>query len=228
LFKNTSSIRKFTLVQDASPELSPGMVMSAPIFASKTLKFLHWDILVPGRANQDMASSIAAGAFPSLQTVRAPSDHEGLLQDQCRQIEQVAHLSDNHLAKLEHYPHNDGHFLRSLPTARRAAQERNKRPRRPPYFKIYISDEEGKILHTHSIRLPLGTSHSNIEYSLESDIEGSNRAVADVADLVDPQGHQWSQDVCTGSWNQGHKLGVKWWSHAPRKRYEAIELSTLF
>jgi len=228
LFKNMSSVRKFSLVQDASPELPPGALKSAPIFASKTLEFLHWDILIPGRANQDMASSIASGGFPSLQTIRAPSDHDGFLQDQCRQIEQVAQLGDNNLAKLEHYPHNDGHYLRSLPTARRAAQERNKRPRRQPYFKIYVSDEEGKILHTHSIRLPLGASHSNIEYSLESDIEGSNRAVADVADLVDPQGHQWSSDVCTGSWNQNHKLGSKWWSHAPKKRYEAIELSTLF
>ncbi|EZF48748.1 hypothetical protein H103_07672 [Trichophyton rubrum CBS 288.86] len=28
----------------------------------------------------------------------------------------------------------------------------------------------------------------------------------------------WARDTCNGSWNQGHKYGKEWWSHAERER----------
>ncbi|KAK2871688.1 hypothetical protein FQN49_002938 [Arthroderma sp. PD_2] len=28
----------------------------------------------------------------------------------------------------------------------------------------------------------------------------------------------WARDTCNGSWNQGHRLGKEWWSHAERER----------
>ncbi|EFQ98220.1 hypothetical protein MGYG_01255 [Nannizzia gypsea CBS 118893] len=28
----------------------------------------------------------------------------------------------------------------------------------------------------------------------------------------------WAKDTCNGSWNQGHKYGKEWWSHAERER----------
>ncbi|KAM5473495.1 hypothetical protein MauCBS54593_002291 [Microsporum audouinii] len=29
----------------------------------------------------------------------------------------------------------------------------------------------------------------------------------------------WARDTCNGSWNQSHKSGKEWWSHAERERY---------
>ena len=78
------SLRRFTLVQESSPLTEPDELIFQPIVASRTLSYLHWDIHRPGPPNANLASSIRANGFPALRTIRAPSDHDGLLQSLCR------------------------------------------------------------------------------------------------------------------------------------------------
>ena len=86
---NLNKLQRFTLVQDTPPGILPGVVAPRPRFASSSLQYLHWDVLTPGLSIYDLAESIEAGAMPSLRTIRALSDPDGLLQALCRPLAEV-------------------------------------------------------------------------------------------------------------------------------------------
>ncbi|KAJ9649531.1 hypothetical protein H2199_000307 [Coniosporium tulheliwenetii] len=225
------NLKRFTVVQDGSPGLPPGAIMRTPALSSKSIEFLHWDILVPGSANEDLASSIAAGGFPSLRIIRAPSDHDGLLQNLCRPVAQITQDSDHHLlsqlggAKLSSFTR----YLRTLPAARRAAQKRIEEARRRPAVKIVV-ECDGVVQNTHTIRSYVGTLGSKIEYWLEPDVPGSEDAVAGIADLLRGGAASWSgnNDVCMGGGKGEASAEAAGWFHAPRQRCASIGLETLF
>ncbi|KAF1983677.1 hypothetical protein K402DRAFT_360674 [Aulographum hederae CBS 113979] len=199
LLSNCQSLRKFTLIQTSNPGLLPGAVMPSPVYASESLQFLHWDVLIPGSANEDMASSIAAGAFPSLRTVRAPNDDDGLLQSQCRPLDRFSQSSDSQLVN-RNYGSNNVDSTRGLAHARRAAEGRILNPLQPAFFKIYV-EEDGVIKHTYTLRVPVGSKVSGIEYMLDPDIEGSDDAVASLDDLLGESREHWNGETCVGRWN---------------------------
>ncbi|KAI9840532.1 MAG: hypothetical protein M1837_001546 [Sclerophora amabilis] len=89
LFANLINLRRFTLVQESSPELPFGGLVLQPVIGSPSLEYLHWDVLMPGGANDNLASSMLADGFPSLRTLRAPSDFDGILQSVCKPVDQM-------------------------------------------------------------------------------------------------------------------------------------------
>lgn len=218
---NIPELRRFTLVQDGSPGLLPGAAAPSPVFQSKSLQFLHWDILVPGTANEDLASSIEAGAFPSLRKIRAPSDHDGLLQDLCRPLAQISYPSDHQVVKRTRAPMaSETHYLRSLTAARLAAQARIEDARRRPGLKVVV-EEDGIIQHVYTIRAYMGMVGSQIEYSLEPDIRGSENAVIGIPDLLKVQIRAEDRRMrpVAGS-------GACW--HPLRRRHVPVRLSEFF
>lgn len=220
---NLGSLKSFTLVQDASPGLPRGAVISKP-FKSQSLEFMHWDVLIPGTANEALASSIEAGAFPNLRKIRAPSDHQGLLQDLCRPVAEITRDSDRFMGNpaLE----NDMRYLRSLSAARRAAQERIERARRMPAMKIVVEDE-GIVQHVYTVKSFMGKLGSQIEYSLEPDIEGSHNAVAGVLEATRENVVTVAERTCNGSWNEKHPEGRTWWHHTPRGCTRTVPLKRI-
>lgn len=109
LFSGLGLLKKFTIVQsDVSPSLPFDMVVCQPLFASKTVERIHWDIGEDAsagtsqlnlelsirdikdyeRATPDirLAQSILHNGFPALKSLRAPRDTSpsGALQSVCR------------------------------------------------------------------------------------------------------------------------------------------------
>lgn len=145
-FKFCTRLQRFAIVQDGSPGVSPDIPLFRPIFTSKTLHALHWDILMPGPATDEFAVSIAGGAFPALRRLRAPCDYDGQLQDLCRPRGCVVRPEDGYLVHHDHEVressnHRDSmspreetgpgpfakqrvEYTRNLAQARRRAQER--------------------------------------------------------------------------------------------------------
>lgn len=145
LLRRCPRLEALSIVQDGSPGVGPSVPLFRPVFASSSLRRLHWDILVPGPATTELAVSIAGGAFPALERLRAPCDREGVLQDLCRprgwvllpgdeeawdgrgvasqQQQQHQHhrgASEQQQQQQQAYAHN----TRNLAKARRAAQRR--------------------------------------------------------------------------------------------------------
>lgn len=227
-FTQCSRLRKFTFSQDACPSLPPGAVLPHHFLASKSLQHLHWDPLIPGAATGDLASCIESGAFPALQTIRAPTDYSGRLQDLCRPVAQITHDADTHLINLlTASPVSETHYTRSLPEARRAAQERLEAEREKPSLKIVV-EEEGEILHTFTMRAYIGQLGSKIDYSLDPDVEGSNDAILGLADLISSKGEDRVENMCTGPVNEREVEGKKVWGHRPRRRGRGLEIKQLF
>lgn len=206
-------LKRFTLMQDGSPAMLPGAIMARPLFRSATLKYIHWDVLIPGQATEELGASIAAGAFPTLRTLRAPSDHDGILQDVCKPLAEIC--SDKHLiARLDAapMPRSDTHYLRSLAAARKAAQERIEAARLRPKMRVLI-EIDGMIQRVHTIRDYMGTLGSEVRYALEPDVPRHDRALADVGDLVADTVYGEGQQ-CFGSRNWHNE---KSW-HQPMRR----------
>ena len=229
LFASLRDLRRFTLVQESSPELPIGGIVFQPIIASASLEYLHWDILIPGTANENLASSIRAEGFPRLRVLRAPSDHHGLLQDVCRPKEQVSLSSDKYsfAARNAAARENRTRYLRTLFAARQAAQQRIEQARTHVRFRVMI-EEDGLIKQVFNIPDFVGAIGSNITYSLTPDVHGSDSAVIDMADLIDGSRELDARDGCTGVWNSEHPGGKKWWSHVERYRYRRIDLARFF
>ncbi|KAB5581048.1 hypothetical protein GE09DRAFT_1084692 [Coniochaeta sp. 2T2.1] len=86
ILSSLPSLQTFNLVQPSPPILpADENVMLFPYLASPSLRKLHWDIptLHQARASEAdtiLARSISAGGFPSLRTLRAPNDPEGVFQ----------------------------------------------------------------------------------------------------------------------------------------------------
>ncbi|KAK4963779.1 hypothetical protein LTR66_012661 [Elasticomyces elasticus] len=216
-----SALKRFTLVQDGSPGLPLGAEPSQSVLVSNSITFLHWDVLVPGQANEILSSSIEAGGFPSLRTVRAPCDHDGLLQNLCRPMGRAIRPGDD---ALGHYLREvkETHYTRSLTAARRAAQARLQEARKKPAVSIVI-EEEGVVQHATATRAFMGSMDSKIEFSLEPDVKGSDWAVARLDDLVRmPK----STEYCDGVVRVGGEM--KRSNHSSRRKERSLDLKILF
>ena len=233
LFACLRNLQRFSLVQARCPELPTGELVLQPVVASGTLEFLHWDVLSPGSANEHLAASIEAGGFPRLRTLRAPNDHDGELQAQCRPLEQVAISSDKYsfATARPQLPSEKGMRApgRTLFAARQAAQSRLEQARTQIRFRVVV-EESGVVKQVFKIPGFAGAIGSKITYSLTPDVHGSDAALIDLPDLllenapkeVDPR------DGCTGFWNSQHPAGKKWWSHTERFRYRRVHLERFF
>ena len=177
-------LRRFTLVQDSPPGLPLGadvtLAVDLPILGSPSLIYIHWEILVPGSANQALETSIKSGGFPSLQILRAPCDSDGALQSLCRPVTRRS-LS---VKEAEEYRHQDtSGYTRDLALARTAAQLRTRYSQHTPAVSVVIEDG-GSVQHTQIVGQYLGNISSNIAYDLESDFEGTRHALGRVEDLL--------------------------------------------
>ncbi|KAJ5625587.1 hypothetical protein N7510_001896 [Penicillium lagena] len=110
ILSSLRQLERLKIVQTGHCPIMPseGMIFQ-PIFASSSLKYLHWDVACPDphtaltqletlpfqkpikhsdTPNSHLAQSILSGGFPQLETLRAPSDVEppGMLQAVCRPI----------------------------------------------------------------------------------------------------------------------------------------------
>lgn len=65
LLLHLTNLQRFTLVQESSPEVAAGELVFQPVIASQQLQYMHWNILFPGSANENLANSIRAGGFPT-------------------------------------------------------------------------------------------------------------------------------------------------------------------
>lgn len=227
------SLKRFTLVQESSPVTEPDELIFQPIVASHSLTFLHWDILRPGPANPNLASSIRASGFPALRTIRAPSDHDGLLQSLCRPRATIVLPSDKYsrayrLAsnKTQTSPNRTPLSL-NLFEARKAAQQRIDDAKKRVSFRVTI-EEEGEVIEYYDFEDFMGTIGSRISYTLDPDVPGSDDALIDVGDLMSGGREMAPKDGCTGLWNAANAMGKKWWSHTERWRYGAEDLMKFF
>ncbi|KAL8728403.1 MAG: hypothetical protein Q9166_005449 [cf. Caloplaca sp. 2 TL-2023] len=223
-----ASLQRFTLVQESSPEVAVGDLVFQPVIASQQLQYMHWDILLPGSANGNLASSIRAGGFPNLRTLRAPSDHDGQLQMLCRPRAQVVLPSDKYSKAYRTSDEgNSGDLARTLFTARKIAQRRIEEARNAVKFKVVV-EEEGVVQEVFDIQGFMGTIGSRIAYNLESDVPGNDNALIDFPDLTSGSKEVTPRDGCTGMWNASHHAGKKWWSHTERYRYHPVDLQRFF
>ena len=223
-------LTRFTLVQESSPTIPSNELVFQPIVGSLSLSYLHWDILRAGSANPNLASSIRANGFPSLRTLRAPSDHDGLLQSLCRPRATILLPSDKYSKayRTAHTPENPTPLSLNLFEARKAAQARIDEARKLIGFRVTV-EEDGEVIEHYDFEGFMGTIGSKIWYTLEPDVVGSDDALIDVGDLM-TGGREGGpmKDGCTGLWNASHQAGKKWWSHAERWRYQAVDLKRFF
>ncbi|KAK1988699.1 hypothetical protein LZ30DRAFT_577636 [Colletotrichum cereale] len=99
LFSNFTHLEAFTLVQAFAPTLPEDtFIWLMPYLASHSLRKLHWDITGnttrANAADSILARSIAADGFPSLRSLRAPSDPEGIFQALCRPQDRTDSATD--------------------------------------------------------------------------------------------------------------------------------------
>ena len=228
LLLHLASLRRFTLVQESSPEVATGELVFQPVIASQQLQYLHWNILLPGPANEHLAASIRAAGFPNLRTLRAPSDHDGVLQMVCRPRAQIVLPSDKYSKayRASSEGNHDG-SCRTLFTARKQAQQRIEDARKAAMFHVIV-EEDGVVQEIFDIEGYIGTVGSKISYNLDSDVPGSDNALIDFSDLVDGSKEAAPRDGCTGMWNASHHAGKKWWSHTERYRYHPVHLQRFF
>ena len=137
LLLHLKNLRRFTLVQDTSPEIAEGEIAIQPVIASHSLEFLHWEIIVPGSANVNLVNSLKAQGFPRLRTLRAPSDHLGRLQALCKPRAQIQLPGDWNRINNAHAMPTD-----SLLTARRDAQQRLEDAWNTVCFRVVVQEDD--------------------------------------------------------------------------------------
>lgn len=224
LLLRLKNLKKFTLTQDTSPEIPPEEIVIQPIVASPQLETLHWDILVPGSANENLVASIRAGGFPRLRKIRAPSDHYGMIQALCKPRAQIELPSDwSAKAIAEGLPPG------GLRGARRAAQQRLENARTTVQYKAIV-EEAGFVHEIYDFNGFMGTVGSKIEYSLEPDVEGSEHALIDFDDIIkgDEEDMGRATKMCQGSWNTEHSADMKWGGHQERPRWQPVDMMRFF
>ena len=205
LLLHLKNLERFTLVQDTSPEVAEGEIAIQPIIASHLLEFLHWEIIVPGSANVNLANSLKAKGFPRLRTIRAPSDHLGLIQSLCKPRAQIQLPGDWNSVNNAHNMAPD-----SLLGSRRAAQQRLEEAWNTVQFKIVVQEDD--VVHEiFDLNGFIGEIGSRIEYSLEPDVPGSDQAWIDFPDVVSGREEMACRQSCRGLWNASHPGGYKWW-----------------
>jgi hypothetical protein len=97
LFSSLKALTCFTISQEPSPTLPIGTsIYLQPYFSSQTLEYIHWEFTDADDniANMYLAESILSKGFPALKTLRAPTDHDGLLQKLCKPQETIKLPSD--------------------------------------------------------------------------------------------------------------------------------------
>ena len=205
LLLHLKNLKRFTLVQDTSPEVNEGEIAIQPIIASHLLEFLHWEILVPGSANVNLTNSLKAKGFPRLRTIRAPSDHLGLIQALCKPRAQIQLPSDWNSVNNAHNMAPD-----SLLGSRRAAQQRLEEAWNTVQFKIVVQEDD--LVHEiFDLNGFIGEIGSQIDYSLEPDVPGSDLAWIDFPDVVSGREEMACKHPCRGLWNASNPGGYKWW-----------------
>lgn len=222
LLLHLKNLKRFALVQDTSPEVAEGEIVFQPIIASNFLQSLHWDIVVPGSANNNLVSSILANGFPRLRKIRAPIDHYGMIQALCKPRAQIEIPSDRSGKALANGVPSGG-----LRDARREAQQRLKNAWGTIQFKVVI-EEDGIVREVLDLSGFMGTIGSKIFYSLEPDVPGSDNALIDFPALISGTAEVVGKEMCTGLWNASHHAGYKWWQHTGRPRYRAVDLEKFF
>lgn len=228
LLLNLKNLRRFKLIQDSSPMVEPGDLVFQPIVASPRLEFMHWDIVLPGSANENLANSIRANGFPNLRVLRAPSDHDGLLQAVCRPRAQILLPSDKYSqAQVPGIAPGQIISIRMLSGARKAAQKRIEEARKSVQFKLTV-EEEGVVHQIYDFNGFIGTIGSKITYNLEPDVPGSDASLVDLGDRAGGNKEVSLKDSCTGMWNASHHGGKRWWSHVERYRYQPLDLQKFF
>jgi hypothetical protein len=176
-----TNLKRFTLAQNISPALPGGVEANdddTPIYGSLSIEYIHWDTIAYGPSLQDLANSIAAHGFPELQELRAPSDDGGILQRLCAPQADWATST----SRLDEEANPFNYF--SLPDARREAQRRKREAAKDPFIKIVVSDEDGVVQHTYTLRKYMGQLESTIYYSLDPDVPGSEDFIAGLNDLL--------------------------------------------
>jgi hypothetical protein len=183
LLANLTRLRRFRFVQNTSPTLlvGGGLHNRRDTLASPSIHHLHWDTLIPGQAIESLALSIKFGLFPSLRTLKAPSDPNGALQALCRPIHRQA-LTACDLKFFETV--DQDRYTRSLRLSRLQAQLRIREIRSRPSLSVVVSDEEEQTHQTHVIGSYLGDVRSKIEYLLEPDVLGEQEALASLQGVV--------------------------------------------
>ncbi|PMD48854.1 hypothetical protein L207DRAFT_575503 [Hyaloscypha variabilis F] len=99
LFSHLKSLTHFTISQPYPPILpDAGEIFLHPYLANRNLEYLHWEFANAddNQATEIMAKSIQFRGFPSLRTIRAPTDHEGSLQRLCRPRERIELPADRY------------------------------------------------------------------------------------------------------------------------------------
>ena len=221
LLAHLNHLSRFTYIQTTSPSVPSEGIIFQPIIASATLSFLHWDILSSETtATDNLAASIRARGFPSLRTIRAPSDPNGILQATCKPRAQMVLGGDKYNTSQRFNP-----SAHSLYAARQAAQARIDEARKTVQFRVIV-DEEGEIKQIYDFNGFIGAIGSKITYSLKPDIAGSENAVVQVSDLRKSEGE--GKEGCTGLWNASHHAGKKWWWHRERGRWRGVDLDKVF
>ncbi|KHN99924.1 uncharacterized protein MAM_01848 [Metarhizium album ARSEF 1941] len=234
IFSNLQCLSSFSLVQTfppLMPESDTFTLWMMPYLASTSVKKLHWDITshpeCSNAADDILARSIKAGGFPSLKTLRAPNDPDGLFQELCRPVERVDLPSDRlrttSMLGYESLPSSPTKHLVKSPTtsslpcimtvsphtnlvlARLAAQARLDRSRDSHVFQVNVTDEQGDLVETFGLAGYIGTVGSQVHYDLLPD-EGSSDdkgGLVDVPDLHDDPDDclAMRRGGCTGSWN---------------------------
>ncbi|KAI1100227.1 hypothetical protein F4804DRAFT_344888 [Jackrogersella minutella] len=99
ILSNLPELESFDLVQSSMPVMPPDeMIWLFPYLASGSLQRLHWDITshrsCANTADSILARSITANGFPSLRTLRAPNDPEGIFQALCQPVENIEMVNE--------------------------------------------------------------------------------------------------------------------------------------
>ena len=125
----------------------------------------------------------------------------------------------------------------SLAIARRLAQGRAEAAKAKPKYHIIVWDENGDFQERHAVGGYLGELHSQIEYNLKPDLDGSDESLMGVEALLDDTEEIKVRDGCTGLWNadlshkgssSSRKKRKDRWLHTERGRWKDLSLSTLF
>jgi len=222
-------LRRFAIKQDTAPTLPRGIDFTTPPYQSRRLTFLHWDILFPGQVHNDLASSISHDNFPSLRKIRAPNDHDGLLQALCKPTGDLSRMRDEVLiSQIE-----TGKERRStLPEARHKAQERIERARKQIFIKIIV-EEDGIYYPLMDINGFMGKLGSKIEFCLEPDVAGSDEPLAGLGDLlIAKKGNEVDADGwCAGTGWGDIKPGMegkKGRTHPKRRKVKTLDMGMFF
>ncbi|KAK7932574.1 hypothetical protein PG985_003286 [Apiospora marii] len=218
IFSNLVSLEKFSFVQNRAPILpADEMIWLFPYLASRSLRNLHWDIPVSDVANPAdpiLAKSIAAGGFPSLRSLRAPSDAEGMFQALCMPVEKIELASDRFHGRGLTNNNNGGQrsgptsptatshqaaaqqqaaaaaadksafFSRNLHHARLAAQTRIEAARSRPRYFVNVIDEDGSVVEKYGMSGYMGQVESKIRYHLLPDA-GATDENGGLVDMAD-------------------------------------------